>query len=228
MTQALDLIQDSFELLGVYAPGDTISAADSFRALSVLNTLLDEWAGQNLNVYSLATLSATVFAGQSQYSVGQGATVAAVRPDKITYGNRAATMTIAAAATPVNVVSSIEYQVLLGTVPASSTPDTLWYDNSGYPNGFLNLLPSPALGGTLTFTAWQRILSFPVQTTAYTLAVGVYEALRDNLALRLKPYFTDSQLDPGVMEGAMTSRAAMFYQSVSSRAMMNRFRGAAK
>jgi hypothetical protein len=229
VTQALDIIQDAYELLGVYAPGDTISAADSSRAVSVLNSLIDEWAAQNLYVYSLNALAAAVTSGTAQYTVGEsGASVTAIRPDKITYGNGAASLTIGSATTPVKVVSAIEYQVLAGAAPASSQPDTLWYDTSTYPNGTLNLLPKPSANGTLTFTAWQRILSFPLQTTAYTLAVGVYEALRDNLSTKLKPYFTDSQLDPLVVEGAMTAKNALFYQSVGSRAMMTRFRGASK
>ncbi len=229
MTQALDIIQDAFELLGVYAPGDTISAADSGRALSVLNSLLDEWSAQNLYVYALNSLTAAVASGTAQYTVGEAsASVTALRPDKITYGNGAASLTVGSATTPVKVVSSIEYQVLAGAAPASSLPDTLWYDTSTYPNGTLNLLPKPNVTGALTFTAWQRILSFPVQTTAYTLAVGVYEALRDNLSSKLKPYFTDSQLDPMVVESAMAAKNALVYQSVGSRAMMSRFRGASK
>lgn len=223
MTTATDLIQDALEMLGVYGPGDTVTSADAARCLFVLNAMLDEFASQNIFVYSLESLTVDVVSGTAQYTIGEnGATVTAPRPGRIAYGDAAATITIAEASTPVNVVSAIEYQSLLAYAPPPGTPDTLWY-NPTYPLGQLNLLPTPSAVGTLAFTAWQRLASFANLETAANLAVGVLDALRDNLAVAAKTYFRDAQIDPIIIQRAMLSKDFLRYQGLSSRAMMNRF-----
>lgn len=225
MSTAQDVIQDAMEMLGVYAPGETISAADAARCLFVLNALLDELAAASIFVYALTSATVSVVIATSTYTIGPSNTpaVLAARPDKITTGPGAASLTVAGAKSPVNVVSAIEYQALQASNPASGTPDTLWY-NPTYPLGTLSVLPPPNATATLSFTAWARIVSFPdLTTTSFTLALGVLDGLRDNLAVAAKTYFRDSQLDPIIVQRAMVSRDFLRYQGQTSRAMFNRF-----
>lgn len=224
MTTALDLIQDAMEMLGIYAPGETISTADAARCLFVLNALIDELAAAHIFLYALNTQSVTLAQGTAVYSIGpsNAPNIVAARPDKITRGPGAASVTISGTTSPVNVVSSIEYQAYLAANPASGTPDTLWY-NPTYPQGSLTLLPTPSATGTLSFTAWQRIAAFAGLTNGFTLAPGVLDGLRDNLAVSAKTYFRDAALDPIIIQRAMASRDWLRYQGQTSRAMFNRF-----
>lgn len=224
-TTAQDLIQDALEMLGIYSPGETISTADSARCLFVLNSLLDELAAMNIFVYALTPTTVTIASGTSAYTIGPSNTpaVVAARPDKITMGPGAASITVGGTASPVNVVSSIEFQALSAANPTSGTPDTLWY-NPTYPQGTLNVLPAPSANGTLNFTAWKRIVSFPdLSETSFTLALGVLDGVRDNLAVAAKTYFRDAQIDPVIIQRAMASRDFLRYQGQTSRAMFNRF-----
>lgn len=123
---------------------------------------------------------------------------------------------------PVQVVSMIEFQSLAAYTPSAGQPNTLYYRPS-FPLGLLNLLPTPNAALTLSFQAWQRILNFPTLDTSFSLAVGVYDALRQNLAASVKTYFRDAQIDPMIIQAAAASRAFLRYQSINSRALMNRF-----
>lgn len=123
---------------------------------------------------------------------------------------------------PVEVVSSIEFKAMAAYAPAAGLPDTLNYLDS-YPTGTLKILPAPSSVLTLTFQAWSRITAFPTLVTAYTLAVGVFDALRQNLAVSGKTYFRDAQIDPLIVQAATVSRAFLRFQSINSRAMLDRF-----
>lgn len=225
MTTASDLIQDSLEMLGIYAPGETVSATDTARALAALNILIDEFASQNLFIYQYIPLSFSAVVARPSYTVGQSAsaTINTTRPKQIVYGDAAATFTVAGpTATPMNVVSAIEYQALAGFTPANGVPDTLWY-NPTYPLGTVTLLPSPAVVGTVAFSVWEILQTFASAATAANLSVGVQEVLTDVLAVKLKSYFSQGQLDPIVAIRAMGARDILRYQSMNSRATFNRY-----
>lgn len=223
MTTAIDLIQDALEQLGVYAPGETISEADAARVFFVLNATLDEMAAQNIFIYQLTPLTANLVVNKAAYTIGpNSADITSARPSQITYGQSAASATISATLSEVNVVSAIEYQALLANAPLPGRPDTAWY-NPTYPLGTLNLLPAPSAVGTLIFQAWFRIVQFATLSQDYEIAVGVLDGLRDNLAVAAKAYFTSAQLDPIIAARAMVARDFLRYQAQTSRAMFNRF-----
>lgn len=123
---------------------------------------------------------------------------------------------------PVQVVSMIEYQSLLAYAPPPGQPTALYY-NPSYPLGILNLMPAPSSVLNLAFKAWNRIVNFPTIDTGYDLAVGVFGALRENLAVAGKTYFRDAQIDPLIIVSAAASRAFLRYQSINSRAVLDRF-----
>lgn len=216
------LIQDALEDLGIYDPGDQVSAADAARSLFVLNAFIDKLSAESIYIYSLNTETLPIVTGTSSYTMGPGGDIDSYRPDRVTYGSNTASIVVSGATTPVNSVSAIEYQALAASAPLPGLPDTLWY-NPTYPKGTLTVLPEPADDGVLTFQAWQRIITFATLQTSYSPAVGVLDGLRCNLAVELKPYFTSGNLDPGVAARAAGSREFMRIQGTGSRAMLNRY-----
>jgi hypothetical protein len=225
MSTALDIMTDSLQEIGVYAPGETLSDADQELSFSVLNVMLDEWASESIFVYQLVATTFATIANQQTYTIGLSGspTITAARPQKIAYGPDGASITIASTTTQINVVSAIEYQSLAGYTPSAGTPDTLWY-NAVYPAGILTLLPTPNAVGTVTFQAWSPLLAFATLETEYALATGFYEAVRDNLAVLLKSYFTNTEIDKDVGLKAVTSKDWVRFQSLVSRATLDRFR----
>lgn len=223
-TTANDLIDDALEMLGVKSPGDPTDAADQQTMLLVLNALLDELAAEQVFVYGTTALSLTLTINRGIYTIGNtGAPdINAPRPPAIAMGPNAASLLRTGVTYPLNVVSAIEYKAALANAPVPGTPNTLNYTD-GYPLGTLKLLPVPAVVYALTFQSWVRILSFPTLTTGYTLAVGVFDCLRQNLAVSGKTYFRDAAIDPLIIQAAVVSRAFLRLQSINSRAMLDRF-----
>ena len=224
MPAAQDLVQDALEMLGIYAPGETMSSADAARGLSSLNIIIDEFASQQLFIYQFVPVSFETIIKNPMYGIGQGAgaTVNTARPSQVVTGEQEASITISGTKTEINVVSAIEFKSLAGYAPAAGTPDTLWY-NPTYPNGTVNLLPTPTAVGTVLFNAWEILQSFANLDTKASLAVGVQEVLTDMLAVKLKSYFSEGVLNQVVAARAMGARDILRYQSMKSRATFNRY-----
>ena len=217
---ALDIITDSLVKLGVYAPGEPISAADSATSLAVLNDMIDAWSNEYVFFYSLTTVTATLTSSKVSYTIGPtGADITAPRPARIAYGPNEASNTISAVKTLMNVVSAVEWQAGPSLSVATGTPDTLYYDPQ-YPLGVLKVSPIPNAGGTFSFNSWVPLQSFPDLSTTYTLSFGGEEALRSNLAVALKSYFADTQLDQITAIRAVETKKALAYSNVNSRAML--------
>ncbi len=298
-------------MLGVYAPGDAISDADTSRMLFLLNAFLDEQAAQQVYFYGCTTVNASLVVGRSSYTIGQSETsdVVVEKPLSVTYGSATGGLsssvqgfgyavgdtglihysssdatyritgvfvggavytyvltypgtvyfTNPAAATepsgaqpgkgqgfflsitanggpisssslvfgsvldaPVSVVSAIEYKVMAASNPAPGIPDTLNYVN-GYPLGTLKVLPSPVEDYTMTFQAWNnRILAWDLFQD-FQLSPGVLDTLRTNLAVYAKNYFQSAQIDPAIVAQASFTSGFQRYQSINSRATLDRF-----
>lgn len=225
MSSARDIIQDALERLGVYAPGETMTDADAERGLIKLNDMLNQWGDDYLFVYQLVPTAITLVIGTASYTIGvSGATITQSRPTKINSGPGGASVLIGSTTSLVNVVSAIEWASIEGIVPGTGTPENLYYDPQ-YPNGVLNVSPTPDAVGSLTFQAWQPLRSFasldiPASTVNY--AAGAEETMKSNLAMELKPYFSDSQLNPAVMMAASEGKMALRQTNITSRAMLSR------
>lgn len=224
MTTASDIIQDALEQLGIYGPGETMTAADSARGIAVLNIMINNWTAENIFVYSTTPLTATITSSAATYTVGQNGSpsVLANRPNRVDYGPGVASVTVSGTIYPVNIVSAVEFQALQGYAPPSGIPDTLWY-NPTYPNGTLNVLPTPNSTGSLSFSAWYALTSFSTLTQDYTFSQGALEALRDSLSVALKPYYETANLDPVIAARAAEAKDFLRYQAQTSRAMFKRF-----
>lgn len=222
-TQASDLIQDALEMLGVYAPGETVNTADSARALESLNIIIDEFASRQLYIQQYTPHTFMTVPSQPNYSIGPNGTVNAPRPGQLVMGDGGASILVGATTTPVNVVSGVVYRGLAAFEPVAGLPDTLWY-NPTYPLGSINLLPAPFAGGsTVTFSAWSVLPEFATTAASANLAVGVQEVLTDALAVKLKSYFSDGNLQPVVAVRAANASDVLRYQSMTSRAMFKRY-----
>ena len=225
MTTARDLIQSALEELGVYAPGETMSDADAERGLFTLNDMLDEWASEYLFVTQQSAITATLSNAKASYTIGQTGSpdISAPRPVRIDYGPSRASVVVSAATTAINIVSAIEWNSIYSINPGFGTPTTLYYDPQS-PLGVVNLSPTPNATGTLTFNAWTNLQSFINLAATANLTNGVRDALKQNLAVGLKPYFADTPLNPVTITKAAQAKDAIRILNVTSRAMLNRTR----
>lgn len=203
-----------------------LTAADSAQGLTTLNDMIDEWQQENLPVYALTPISITLANGVGAYTVGLGGgTVNVARPAGVQMGPAAASVTISAVTTPVQVVDDVTWKELYAGLSASpggtGTPNTLWFDPQ-YPLGVFNIMPVPTGAGTLVVQGWTAASSLPNLATNTVFASGASRALKTNLAVRLQPYFLDTQLSQVLALEAQQSKNALRFTNITSRAMMRR------
>jgi hypothetical protein len=214
MTTALDMITDAFGKLGVYAPGEQLTAADSAQGLSSLNQMLDSWSNENLTCYAILEQNLTFVPGQFQYTIGPGGFVNGPRPLSIiptpgsvyildTSGNQYG----------VDVIPREQWNMRGSRNTNSNFPDVLFYDPQ-FPLGLLNFDPIPNIGYQVFFDSYLQLSDFAGLTTVLSLPPGYQLAITSNLAVALKPYYVTAQIDPLVMQEAMTSKANVKRQNI--------------
>jgi len=206
---ARDIIQDSLERLGVYAPGETMGDADAERGLTVLNDMLDSWSNESLTTFEILEQTGALQVGVSSYTIGAGGVFNTTRPIRILDGPGAAYIVDSSQNRyPLNVVPKAYWnQIGLLTV-TSNIPDTLYYDNA-YPLGIINIFPVPLISYSIYFDSYLQLVDFANLSTAVSLPPGYIKAMKDVLAVELWPYFKPDGSDPSavLIEAASKSKA---------------------
>ena len=216
-TTALDLIRDSLELLGIYSPGDQISAADTSRMLSTLNDMLDVWSNESLTCYAWHTTSFLFLPGKNQYTIGPGGDITDTRPLRVSDDPGSAwLLDVNNNRYPMDVLDQMAWNLRVTAVMNSDLPDTLFYD-SQYPLGIVNIWPTPNLAYTCCFSSYLQLGDFASLTSAFSLPPGYKRTIVTNLAVTAKPYFTGSQLDPLVLNEAMQTKGTIKRNNMRSQ-----------
>lgn len=207
MATSRDIIQDALELLGVYSPGETMTAADTSRGLSTLNQMMDQWSNLNLASYAILEQSAPLVPGTSSYTIGTGGAFNMTRPLKILDGpGRAYIQDASGTNYGLSVVSRDVWNSIdnRSSIITSNIPSVLFYDPQ-YPLGVINITPTPTLALTMFWDSMLQFAQLPLLTTTFTLPPGYERAVVTNLAVKLKPYFSDAIVSPAVaIEAAQT------------------------
>ncbi len=107
---------------------------------------------------------------------------------------------------PLDIVGRTQWNLIASQQVTSNIPDTMFYDNQ-YPLAVLNIFPVPTLSYPLFFDSMIQLGNFTGYTSALNLPPGYKRALASNLAVNVKPYFSDGQLTPLVLDIAATSKA---------------------
>lgn len=191
MATFTDLATDALTDLGVIAAGETPETDDITNALRAMNRLLDQWAAERLNIYTVTATDWSIVSGTQTYSVGAGATVNIPRPiyiDHITFKYTPATIPIEL---PMQKLTDDEWAAQPIKTLTSTLPQAFYY-NPTYPLGTLKLWPIPtnppsALTGTLY--APQQVGEFAAVTTVVSLPPGYRRMIVKNLAVEMAPSY---------------------------------------
>lgn len=216
MSTAQNLIQAALEELGVYAPGEVLTDADAERGMWVLNGMLDSWSNESLFCYAIQTISFPMVVGQSQYSIGTGGQINATRPLRLIEGPGAAYVRdVNNNNYPVAVIPQDKWNLIGLKTNTSNIPDTMFYDPQ-FPLGLINIFPVPNISYMMFFDAYLQLSDFADLTTPIALPTGYQDAIQHSLAVRLKPFFKDAQIDPIIIELASMSKAAIKRNNIRS------------
>lgn len=224
MTTALDLITDTLERIGVYAPGEVISAADSSRCLKILNDMLDSWSNENLACFEETEQSGTLVPGKASYTVGSGGDFNVTRPLRINDDpGRAYTLDANGNMFGLRVLPRAQWNLFGNrTQVNSSIPTDLFYDPQ-FPLGVLNLYPVPNQSLTIFWDSTLQLTEFAGLTSVANLPLGYNLAIKSNLAIECWPYFKPDNSTPGaaLIASARSSKAAV--KRTNRRGMVAQF-----
>ncbi len=211
MTTSGDMLTDSFQKIGVFAPGETPDSASMATGLKVLNDMLDSWSNESLACFAIAEQSIALVANKPSYTVGVGGDVSATRPIRLIYGTGAAYLLDSNFNRyPVDVIPRDQWNTIWNLQRSTSNlPDTIFYDPQ-FPFGILNVYPlyNGAIPVTLFWNSYLQLNDFPDLVTDVSLPPGYVKAIQDNLAIELVPYFKGDnyQVPPLLLKIASDSK----------------------
>lgn len=208
MTTALDICNGALKKLGVLAAGEVLSADDAGDALIALNGLLDQWASERLQIYTVTRTTFTITASTQNYSVGSGSTVNVVRPVYVNDIHFQDTSVSPVLEYGLNALTDDAWANLAQHTITSPYPQSFYY-NPTFPTGTISFWPVP------TSTTLQGVLyaptavpEFAALSTTVSLPPGYRHMLVTNLALELAPDY-DRQPNPALVEAARNSMASV-------------------
>lgn len=208
MADARDLVTASLVDLGVLAAGETAQAGDATFALETLNRLMNQWAAEKLQSYTLTRTMWSITANDGDYTVGSGANVNVARPVHVDDVRFIDTSTDPDTEHPMDKLTEEAYAAISQKALTSVYPSK-WYYNPTYPNGTLNLWPVPTsatLQGALY--AWAVLGTFASLSTSVSLPPAYERMIVKNLAIELAPSYERSP-NPLLIEQARDSKAAV-------------------
>lgn len=217
MTTGRDIIQDALEMLRVYAPGEDVTAPDMARGLSVLNDIVDSLSNESLACYTILTQTFTLIPNQYQYTVGPGGDINGPRPLRVDNAPGSAYLLD----TNLNrymmdVEDQWGWNLKTTAVADSDLPNIFFYDPQ-FPLGVVNVWPTPTIGYTCSFLSYAQLTEFTTLDTIVTFPPGYKLMYTTDLAIALKPYFKDAQLDPVVIERNSKAKAAIKRNNMRSQ-----------
>jgi hypothetical protein len=192
-TTASALITGAYDLLGVYAAGETISTADQTDGLRRLNNLVGQWATQNLTIpvtsRTVHALTANKGGTTLPYTIGPGGDFTESRPSLgFTGVGLVLGGTSPAVELPRALLTDDQYQA----IPIKDMGNPLFtsvYYNATYTAGLGSIYLWPVPDNALHSLVLYRFDQIPVfadwSSTSYIFPPGYEEAIEYNLAVRL-------------------------------------------
>ena len=207
---AVQIITGALQLLGVYDPTEGLTGSDSELGLAVGNDMLDSWSNESLSCYAILEQSANLVPGVQSYTIGTGGAFNMTRPLRI-IGSPGSCYVQDANGNNYGLalVTRAQWNMIGNRSPLTITsnfPDTLFYDPQ-FPLGILNFYPTPSSSYTAFWDSYLQLTDFAALNSAISLPPGYNMALKTNLAIMLKPYFADGQIDPDLIQLAAYSKA---------------------
>lgn len=201
MTTARDLINDALKDAGAIGVGQTALAEDINDGLKRLNAMMAQWSRQRWLVYHLIDVAFTAD-GSLNYSIGAGGVLDFPRPDRIeaAFFRQVAGVPGNKVDYPLVVLNSREDYNRIALKGMHSFPSCVFYD-SGFPLGYVYIWPVPTNLYEIHLSLKATLQTFPNLNTEIVLPPEYEEALRMNLAVRLRIKY-QMPLDPQLVGAA--------------------------
>jgi hypothetical protein len=186
MTTARDLINDALKDSGAIGVGQTALAEDINDGLKRLNAMMAQWSRQRWLVYHLIDVAFQAD-GSLNYSIGAGGDLNFPRPDRVeaAYFRQTAGVPGNQVDYPLQILNAREDYNQIALKAMQSFPAYLFYD-SGYPLGYVYIWPVPTNSYEIHLSLKATLQTFASLNDDINLPPEYEEALRLNLAVRLR------------------------------------------
>lgn len=207
----LELLSDAFYELGIYSPSETIDADHAQFAGRRLNSMIDSWKSEKLNVYrEQRTGPFNLVANTQTYTIGSGATWNTPRPIWIDFAGLVQTVGGGTPVPeyPIHVMTDFEWAMTVVKALTSTLPTGLWYDRSFTSSGYgtITMWPIPTVANQVVLYSPVPVDEFSLTdlSVSVLLPPGYRDFLMYHLAIRIAPSFGKSPNDVTI---AMASTA---------------------
>lgn len=205
----LELLRSSFRLVGVLHEGQGPNPDDIADALVVLNSMLEAWSIERLNIFTIQPATYTLTPFKQTYGIGPGSTdFNTVRPLRIETANVLTNGTSGPFELGLELLTIDQWAAIAIKSTQSTIPTRLFLDNQ-FPIANLNFWPVPSVSIQVILWTWQAIQTgFADTSVSLSFPPGYADAIRYNLATRLAPEW-DCKIRPDVIDFARQTKAAI-------------------
>lgn len=177
MATAQTYIDDAHALLGVTAEGASANTNQTALGLRRLNDMLDSWSLDPDMVYDVTIETFNAVSGTAAYTIGSTGTWGTTRPIAIV----TAYARIANVDSDIEVVTERRWAKVRNKATTGSPPTQLFYQRA-YPNGTVNLAPTPNATIAVYLTSRKPLATFALSSTTASFPPGYPHAIVLNLA----------------------------------------------
>ena len=181
MATAISLITRSMRLAGVIGKGETPDDDEAADGLTALNSMMDSFSTERLQVYYIVEETLTLVAADAQYTMGSGGDLSTTRPTRI---EDACFIRYNSIDTPLQLLDFQGFASIVDKTTQSNIPQYLFADMRN-PLVYLNFWPTPSSASAVAHIfSWKQLQQFSALTDALALPPGYEEMIAFNLAVR--------------------------------------------
>ena len=185
MTTFADVCTRAAKAIRYLGRTETLTAQDANDALTAFNAMLDSWSNERLISYVVLERSFNLVVNQQQYTIGTSGTpdITATRPLDILQ----AYVQDANGNNFLMNIKTRDWWNQIGNRSSTITsqiPTDIFYDPQ-YPNGVINIFPTPLISYTVYYDSTQDQVDSSVLTTTISMPLGYEQAYVLNLALEM-------------------------------------------
>lgn len=193
------LINSALRKLGVFASGESATAAEIEDALDAINRMLNSWSTESNGVFKMIAETKTLTSGDGHYTYGSGGDIDSARPVRILEcAIRSNSYDF-----PVNETTRKNWMDI-GNKSHEGRPRVFLYEPT-YPMGTLDLWPVPDDSYDLVLYAQKPLAQYTNSGDNVNLPPEYEEAIEWNLALRLAPDYVGASIPAIVISMAQDS-----------------------
>lgn len=204
MATAISMITRAMRLSRAIGVGETPTDDEAADGLVALNSMLESFSIERLNVYYIVEETLTMVASQQTYTMGSGGDLNTTRPTRI---EDACFIRYATIDTPLMLVNFEAWAAIPSKTVSSNIPNLLFVDMQN-PLVRLNFYPMPTSASAVAHIfSWKQLQQFSALTDVLALPPGYERLITYNLSTEWASPEFGQPVSPDVMRIAVQSKA---------------------